>query len=142
MSSAAAATYRGRNIAGREFGGRCDLPALTLSLSFSVSARLAKPDTGRDGTVVPFRRSGSLRYYVFIVHECCQRRVRRWWVAADCGLRDGLVSFLGEVTIWIWSGSEGSVSTTCVGKYDGIIVLGGCLYQVRWYGLICEIVFA
>lgn len=63
-------------------------------------------------------------------------------MAADCGLRDGLVSFLGEVTIWIWSGSEGSVSTTCVGKYDGIIVLGGCLYQVRWYGLICEIVFA
>lgn len=51
-----------------------------------------------------------------------------------------LVSFLGEVTIWIWSGSEGSVSTTCVGKYDGIIVLGGCLYQVRWYGLIVGIV--
>lgn len=63
-----------------------------FSLSFSVSARLAKPDAGRDGTVVPYRRSGSVRYYVFIVHECCQRRVRRWWVAADCGLRDGLAA--------------------------------------------------
>lgn len=111
---------------GLDFGVG-DLPALfDLSELAGFQPSQAKPGVGRVGYYTAFRRSG-------IVHIHGADAVRGAggcvWLLMYCGAV--LVScwpVLGEVTVWVSSGGEGSVGVAWVGSKSTVM---GLFYQVR-----------
>jgi hypothetical protein len=105
-------------------GPQGDLPVSC----FWESSGQAKPDAGRAYYSSTARRSGT---GVFIVHDYAVRGARGaggWLliVAYEMALARKL-SFLREVTIWIWSGSEGSDAYVSEKAYGIFIVLWVCV---------------